>query len=391
VDQEHGDDLYESYEPDDMPEDELPVVSAPTRSGRGIKTRLGVSVPGAIGGVLLVCALAFGASLTGSAGPTGSADAPAADVVPGAVEQPGEPGADEPGGDGPVADEPGADEPGADEPGADEPGADEPDADQPGADEPGADEPGADEPGADEPDATPKLPEEPDPTPADKPEPKPEPTPKPTPKPTEKPHLGLKLSIREGAVFVDWTSCEVPGADVYKVVRSTDSTVSSPMGENDHLVNATEVGGATKAWDEHARPGKRNWYRVFCLRASESGYKVVASSGVESIVAPAEPEPEPTPTPEPASMSIELGVEGGAIVIHWEACGSDSFSHYRILRKTDGEATLLAEVEGADDTTFVDETVDSGVEYHYLVQAKGHIGDAWVLLGTTGWAGIVAP
>jgi hypothetical protein len=78
-------------------------------------------------------------------------------------------------------------------------------------------------------------------------------------------------------------------------------------------------------------------------------------------------------------------------VVHWEACGSDGFSHYRILRKTGGEATLLAEIEEAGTTTYVDTTVDSGVEAHYLVQAKGHIDGEWVLLGTTDWAGIVAP
>ena len=42
-------------------------------------------------------------------------------------------------------------------------------------------------------------------------------------------------------------------------------------------------------------------------------------------------------------------------------------------------------------TTIRNEGVESGVEYHYLVQCKGHVGDSWPLLGTTGWAGVVAP
>jgi len=322
--------------------------------GRSIRTRLGVSVPGAVVGAFLVCALAFGANLTGSTAPDEPKDQPVAEIEPTG---------------------------GPDEPYAEEPKDDaEPDATAE-----------VDEQVDEHADAT----AEPTPKPIEKPEaeatPKPraEPTPKPTPKPTAKPRLGLVLKIREGAVFIDWTACEVDGADVYKVVRSPDSTVRWPAGENDKVVAAVEVGGATKAWDEHARPGKRAWYRVFCLRSTEAGYRIVALSAAGSIVVPAEP--KPTPPPEPSAMWIEVDVEGSSVVIHWEACGSDGFSHYRILRKAGGEASMIAEIENAGTTTYVDESVGSGVEYHYLVQAKGHVGDDWVLLGSTGWAGVTAP
>ena len=352
--------------------------AATSRHGRSIKTRLGVSVPGAIGGVILVCALAFGASLTGSIRPLDGSDTASTDVGSGD-------GAEAPG-PGDIA--------GIDTPGADEPGAGEPAADEPGAGEPGTDEPGADEPGAGEPDATPTAPaeEHPDatPKPTEKPEPKSEPKPDPTPEPKpELAHFHLELSLHEGAVLIDWTSCEVSGADVYKVVRSSDSTITWPMGEHDQLIKVVEVGSPTKTWDEHAPAGRRSWYRVFCLKAGDGEYHLVGVSNTESIVRPAEP--TPTPTPEPQSLSIELGTEGSAVVVHWEACTGDAFSHYRILRKTDGEPRLLAEVEGASNTTFVDSTVESGVEYHYLVQCKGHSGDGYFLLGTSGWAGIVAP
>lgn len=90
-------------------------------------------------------------------------------------------------------------------------------------------------------------------------------------------------------------------------------------------------------------------------------------------------------------MWLEAGVDGGAVVLHWEKCTRDGFSHYRILRKAAGEATAIAEVENASTTTYVDHNVEAGVEYHYLVQCKGHVGDTWPLLGTTGWAGVVAP
>jgi hypothetical protein len=90
-------------------------------------------------------------------------------------------------------------------------------------------------------------------------------------------------------------------------------------------------------------------------------------------------------------MWIEANVDGGAVVLHWEKCTRDGFSHYRILRKGDGDASVIAEVENAATTIYVDEAVESGVEYHYLVQCKGHVGETWPLLGTTGWAGVVAP
>ena len=65
-----------------------------------------------------------------------------------------------------------------------------------------------------------------------------------------------------------------------------------------------------------------------------------------------------------------------------------TFSHYRILRKADGDATVIAEIESQDTTTFVDDDVEPGVTYRYLVQCKGHVGDDWFLLGTTEWVGV---
>jgi hypothetical protein len=338
----------------------------PIARRRGVGTRLGVSVPGAIGGAFLVCAIAFGASLTGSvASHEGDGDdAPVALVEPDT-------------GDDAVYEEPGTGDVDVPPPADEHPDAVEP---TPSPTEKPKAEP-TPKP-VDKPKAEPRQ----EPTP--KPEPRREPTPKPEPKPTAKPKLRLALSIREGGVVVDWSSCEVAGADVYKVVRSTDSVVRWPMGDNDALVAAIEVGGPTKTWDGHARHGKRAWYRVFCLDRRDAGYRIVGLSDAESIMVPAEPKP---PAPEPQSMWLEAGVDGGAVVLHWEKCTRDGFSHYRILRKAAGEATAIAEVENASTTTYVDHNVEAGVEYHYLVQCKGHVGDTWPLLGTTGWAGVVAP
>lgn len=344
----------------------------------GVRPRSGVSLAAAIGGVLLIGTLAFGANL-------------------GMSRLLSEPGTDETGPETAIVEsEPTGgtpDEP-VDAP-ADVP-SDEPDAAE--ASEPDG-EP-SDEKPTSEPDAeaTDKSETEPGPTPKPtaKPEPKatPKATPKPTPKPTQKPEpaptakpvLSLSLAIKEGAVFIDWGACEVDGAQVYKVVRSTDSTVNWPAGENDDLIAAVEVGGSTKAWDEHAAPGRKAWYRVFCVRRTQDGYKVLAATAVKAIEAPDEPEPTPKPTPEPVSaLWIEAGADGGSVVLSWEACNGEGFSHYRVLRKTGDDAQVIAEIENASTTTYVDDGLEAGT-YHYAVQCKGHVGDDWTLIGSTEWA-----
>jgi hypothetical protein len=332
-----------------------PVTPRPHRA----TARLGMSIPGAVGGALLICAIAFGAN-AGLAGATRDDDGSttsgtivdrAADRGMALVDEQGNP-------------------------------VDEPPSTAP--DEPPADE-GEAEPAPDtEPTPATEPDKEPDKEPAPKPDKEPEPKPEPKPEPAK---LGIELAIKEGAVLVDWTTCKADGADFYKVVRSTDKTVKWPLGDNDKLVAAVEIGGKTKAWDEHAPAGKKVWYRVFCVRHTEDGYKVLTSSGAESIKTP--PKEEPDPKPEPSAMWIEASVDGGAVVLHWEACGADGFSHYRILRKAGGDASVIAEIEDAGTTTYVDDDVEPGVEYRYLVQSKGHIGDDWFLLGTTEWVTVV--
>ncbi len=346
-------------------------------AARALSPRLALSVPGAIGGALLVCALAFGANLgpdrgvhvdehdaSGRAGGAALAGADKGHVD----EAPGDDAAK----DGSEAD-PKADEAAPKGDDGDTDGAvptDKPD--KPEAEKPKADEPKAEKPKAEKPKAEAPKPDKPKP---DKPKPD---------KP--KPAMTLALSVREGAVLIDWSSCGVDGADYYKVVRSRDATVRWPAGDNDEVVAAVEIGGKTKAWDEHAVSGKKVWYRVFCVRHTDDGYKVLAASPAKAIKAPVKPKPDPIP--EPSAMWIDAQVDGGTVVLHWEACDADAFSHYRILRKAGGEATVIAEVENHEVTTYVDDDVEPGVTYHYLVQSKGHLGDDWFLLGSTDWLSV---
>jgi hypothetical protein len=334
------------------------------RSGPRHAGRLGISVPGAVGAALLVGAIAFGANL----GLVGSQDR---DRDATASASPAEI----------VAKDADATSKPTKAPEAKATTA--PDLDPTVAEPTAKPEPRTTE--------KPAATEKPEPKPTAKPEPKPtaKPTPKPTPKPTAKPVLEIAVVVKEGAVVVKWSACEVDGADVYKIVRSSDSTVRWPAGDNDTLIGAVEIGGTRKAWDGDAPAGKKVWYRVFCAKRTESGYKVLAASGAASIVAP-EPAPKPTPkpTPEVSAMWIEAGQDGASVVLGWEACGSDGFSHYRIVRKVDGEGGVIAEIEDAGTTTFVDAAVEPGVTYHYVVQAKGQLDGEWLLLGTTEWVSV---
>jgi hypothetical protein len=350
---------------------------------RRFRTRLTASVPGAIGGVLLVSALAFGATLQSSApfGGAGAGDAGTGAADGGALADhetstvDGTTDGDHTGADA----EPGAEEPGAEEPG-DMPGqppiADEPPTAEP---TPAHEADGTPKPERTEPTAKPA--EKPAPKPADKPEPKP--TPRPTAKPVEIPALGMTVVLKDGRVYIDWTACKVDGADYYKVVRSTDETVRWPAGDGDTLIAAIEVGGNTATWDEHAPAGKKSWYRVFCVRHSGDGYKVLTASPVRAITAPAE---EPAPTPDTCDLSLDVAADGGNAVLHWTGCDSTQFSHYRIVR-TSGDATkVVTEIENRDTTSWTDDSVEAGATYRYQVQAKGVIEGSYVLLGATDFA-----
>jgi hypothetical protein len=217
--------------------------------------------------------------------------------------------------------------------------------------------------------------------------PRQEPTPKPTPKP-EIGSLGLTLSLREGVPYVDWSACPADGDFLYKVIRSRDAKVSWPLGDNDSIVAAVGPDGTTALFDEEIDPGKKVFYRVFCLRALDEGYKVLAASGVKAIETPA---PKPEPLPEPTVMGFEAGVTGEGVVLHWERCTAERFAFYKVVRSrnenpsylpgTDG-SEVIAVFENGGVTEFVDHTADAGT-WFYRVQSIGMTDGQKFLLGQT--------
>jgi hypothetical protein len=218
----------------------------------------------------------------------------------------------------------------------------------------------------------------------------PKPEPKPEPEPTDKPSawLALSVSIKEGKPYVDWSECQ-GDFHYYKVVRSTDQAVTWPKGGNDSLVAAVGPDGKTAVWDGEATPGKKVWYRVFCLRETEGGYKVLASSPVKGIAVPAD---KPDPEPDPVALGLEVNLTDGGVKLRWEACGSESFVAYKVVRSagsnpsylpgTDG-SHVIAVIENAGVTSFVDGGVEAGQTWYYRVQAIGYMNGHKILLGQT--------
>ena len=224
-------------------------------------------------------------------------------------------------------------------------------------------------------------------TPRPEPTPKPEPDAEPTPKP-EIGSLGLALSIKEGVPYVDWTACKVDGDFLYKVVRSKDAKATWPLGDRDSVVAAVGPDGGTAVFDEEIGPGRKIYYRVFCLRALDEGYKVLAASALKGIETPAS---EPEPLPEPTVMGFEVDSTGEGVVLHWERRPAEQFAFYKVVRSrnenpsylpgTDG-SQVVAVLENSAIIEFVDESADAGTWY-YRVQAIGYADGQKFLLGQT--------
>jgi hypothetical protein len=240
--------------------------------------------------------------------------------------------------------------------------------------------------------------------PTAKPETEPDKTPKPEkpkpdePDPTKQPsdHVWIELAIHDGHPYIEWGKCEGVDFDYYKVVRSSDESVSWPTGEGDELIGVVERGGERKAWDKHAPGGRKAWYRVFCVRATGDGYKVVGSSNTERIYVPEQPEP-----PDPVTLQLEAYVnEQGKVVLDWSACDCEDFGFYKVVRSTTNEnpsylpwtdgTEVIGVIENKHETAMLDE-LEPGVTAYYRVQCLGWVGDHKVLLGQSAVVAVTMP
>lgn len=263
-------------------------------------------------------------------------------------------------------------------------------------------------PDVEEPEATTK----PEAEPTKEPDTAPKPTEKPrsaaTPKPTEKPDptkdpsdpIPLTLAIKESHPVLQWGSCDGLDFDYYKVVRSSDSTATWPAGDGDEVFAVVEHGGTRKAYDKHAAHGVKAWYRVFCVRKGEDGYKVVNASATKGIEVPEEP--APPPTPDPISLALDAWLtEGGKVALDWSACNVDGFAFYKVVRSTWNEdpsylpwtdgSEVIAAISEMGATQLETSAPESGETAWFRVQCLGYMGDQKVLLGESAAVAVTVP
>ncbi|HLE58125.1 MAG TPA: hypothetical protein VJA85_00595 [Candidatus Limnocylindria bacterium] len=326
----------------------------------------------ALGALLMVGAITFGATAIrpwsanlGSDGNAASQDATASDG--GSASQDGNDA------DGSIADLP------PDE--ATDEATDEV-TDATGAD--AADNPNSDSEATPKPEATEQ--------PTDKPD-QPEATPKPQPEPTDKPpaepmQLEAFFNFDLGKIVVKWYPY-TGDFEVYKLVRSIDDNPSWPLSGEDVLVAVIGLDGQTKFIDADAPCGVELHYRAFAVVHGEDGYIVKAASNVDGVFHECS-DATPTPAPEPYALGFEAFQGEAGIVLHWEACTSESFAVYKVVRSaTDPEPMyplhdgdeLLAAIGDKGVTAFTDTQVEAGQTWTYRVLALGEGPDGWVVLG----------
>ena len=226
--------------------------------------------------------------------------------------------------------------------------------------------------------------------------PRPEPTPKPEPKPTDQPKsepqppttTGLTLEVlsADGRVKLHWSVYGGDGFGYYKLVRSSDDPVAWPLGPGDSLAAYANDPNDTYYKDVPAC-GKEWHYRVFAV--TSGSYAVLAASNTVAAFVPCVDKPTPPP---PTEMGFSAEVVDGQVHLTWEECGSDSFVVYKVVRSqtnpnpkyplNDG-TELIAAIGDQGVTSFVDGNVTSGQTWYYRVLSLGDDGWGWYALGMT--------
>lgn len=284
------------------------------------------------------------------------------------------------------------------------------------------------QPGHNHPDKTPK----PEPTPKPAGQEQPAATPKasqagtaydktPKPEPTSGSGVtGMTLDAQgfTGKVKLMWSKFTGEEFSYYKVVRSTDATVTWPLGGNDTLIKWTHDRWET-SYKDHPPCGTTFFYRVFAVTSGSDGYQVLDASNVDSAVAecgttespkptptpaatpsPAAPTPSPSPTPAPpqtVTLGFMLSSVDGGVEADWQACTAPTFASYRVVRSmTNADpmyplnmgTELVATITNPSISVLVDTNVTTGQTWTYRVLCMAADG---FVLGITPALGVTVP
>ena len=337
-------------------------------------TRVAVAGPGALAAVLLIGAVAFGASsLRGpstdavgtDAGSRAAEPKPSLSITARHVDGPEYPKAGDPKSTAtPMPSDKPKDKP-----------KDEAKAEAPKEAEKPADKPMAD---------APKAPD------------KPKATEKPKPAPTTPTALVLEGWTKETKVKLAWKAYGGDGFEYYKVVRSADGTATWPAGGDDTVVGV--IGDKSAAWWADVPPCGTPWtYRVFAVRHGDAGYVTLGATNPVTLSVICLPEPTPVVV-VPLALEVQATAEG--IVLSWEACTSEHFTAYKVVRSKahadpryplNGGTELIAAIGDPGQTTFVDTDVESGETWTYRVVAVTSGSAGHVPIGQTAAVSATAP
>ena len=218
-------------------------------------------------------------------------------------------------------------------------------------------------------------------------EPAPTKKPEATKPPQEAGTLALEAWAKEGKIKLAWSKYDRDGFEYYKVVRSPDAAASWPLGENDELVAV--ISDQFSPWYADNAPCGHEWhYRVFAVRHTEAGYKVLAESNQAAAAVECADGPV-----EPKALGFELHQVDAGVKLNWEACTSGDFVAYKVVRSQVNEnptfplndgTQLVAVFENHEVTTFTDTDVAAGQTWTYRVYSMAKNGDGgWVVLGLT--------
>jgi outer membrane biosynthesis protein TonB len=210
--------------------------------------------------------------------------------------------------------------------------------------------------------------------------------PKPAPAPAEPVALALEGWPKDGKVKLAWKPYAYEGFEYYKVVRSTDATVTWPAGAGDTVIG---VIGDPKApwWADKPACGVASSYRVFAVRSGDGGYVTLGASNVVTLTVPCAPDPTPHET-KPIGLWAEVR-PGEGIKLAWDACAVDGFIAYKVVRSltnpdpryplNDG-TELIAAIGDPGQTHLLDAAVTAGEAWTYRVLAVGEGGSGKIVL-----------
>ncbi len=220
-----------------------------------------------------------------------------------------------------------------------------------------------------------------------KPEQKPAEQPKPTEKAKPKPKpapaasaLALEGWLKDGKVKLGWTPFGGDGFEYYKVVRSTDATVTWPAGSGDEVIGV--IGEAKSSWLAHHAPcGTAFSYAVFAVRQGGGGYQVLAVSNVVTLKAECQPQATPKET---GPMGLDVQAKPGTgIKLGWTKFHGEAFAAYQVVRSqtnadprfpaNDG-TEVLATIGDRYQTYFLDAAVAAGETWFYRIVAVNGAG-----------------